>query len=288
MSNKKLFLLFSLLITCTFLDAQNLRCSYLCMFKKKVTDKNYRADPMVLDWDGKCSAFYSESKFRYDSLSVLAFDYAGNIIDKDKYRELTTLSGGPLIWNYVDYSKRSFEYVYGFMLETVLTGGELEMPRWTISDGTEEYLGYVCRRATADYLGRTWTVLFTEEIPVSIGPSFLWGTPGLIVYAIDSEQLFCYKLMGVEQIESSRYSKSREYAVDLRKQKTKFDSISHFYEYPFEEAIKFINRLSSDIDFNYEITGIRTVDHNGRPLKSDPLFDYIPLIPDEYFNKKQK
>ena len=40
-----------------------------------------------------------------------------------------------------------------------------------------------CGKATMNFRGRDWTILFNPEIPVSVGPWKLDGFPGLIVYA---------------------------------------------------------------------------------------------------------
>ena len=55
---------------------------------------------------------------------------------------------------------------------------------WTIcEDSTMQVLGYDCHKATAKFRGRTWTVWYAEDIPLSIGPWKLGGLPGLILKA---------------------------------------------------------------------------------------------------------
>ena len=55
---------------------------------------------------------------------------------------------------------------------------------WTIcEDSTILVLGYDCHKATAKFRGRTWTVWYAEDIPLSIGPWKLGGLPGLILKA---------------------------------------------------------------------------------------------------------
>ena len=64
--------------------------------------------------------------------------------------------------------------VYRKYMSNVFLGenGILSFPEWTISEETNELFGYSVRKATAQYMGRNWTVWFTEEIPVP-GQTFL-------------------------------------------------------------------------------------------------------------------
>ena len=74
------------------------------------------------------------------------------------------------------------------------------LPAWTFGAGEKTIAGYACKEAQAIYLGRKWTVYFAPEIPLNKGPWKLWGLPGLIIYAIDSEQLFQFELQGFETL----------------------------------------------------------------------------------------
>lgn len=72
---------------------------------------------------------------------------------------------------------------------------EMIRPEWVIDDSvTETKSGYKCHKATADYLGRVWTVWFTPEIPTPAGPWKLWGLPGLIVEASEAEGIYSFSL----------------------------------------------------------------------------------------------
>lgn len=55
---------------------------------------------------------------------------------------------------------------------------------WNIvTDSTRQILGYNCCMATTTFRGRQWTVYYTEDIPVPLGPWKLGGLPGLILFA---------------------------------------------------------------------------------------------------------
>ena len=63
-----------------------------------------------------------------------------------------------------------------------LVEDDIPVMDWTIcEDSTMQVLGYECHKATTTFRGRTWTVWYTEEIPLSIGPWKFGGLPGLIL-----------------------------------------------------------------------------------------------------------
>lgn len=53
---------------------------------------------------------------------------------------------------------------------------------WTIyEDSTKNVLGFNCHMAKTHFRGRDWTVWFSEDIPMLLGPWKLGGLPGLIL-----------------------------------------------------------------------------------------------------------
>lgn len=58
---------------------------------------------------------------------------------------------------------------------------------WKILNDRKKIGKFNCRKAKGTFRGRDYTVWFTEEIPVSAGPWKLFGLPGLILEAVDSE-----------------------------------------------------------------------------------------------------
>jgi GLPGLI family protein len=55
---------------------------------------------------------------------------------------------------------------------------------WTLCEDTMTVSGYLCKTATGELHGRTWTVRYAEDIPTSAGPWKLCGLPGLILDAV--------------------------------------------------------------------------------------------------------
>ena len=151
-------------------EAQAIRAAYKFYYKTDVTEKGYYVEPdMMLDYDGRTAAFYSDATYHRDSLKSLAFDNNGNIQDQDAYDQ---------IFNYrqnatqditlIDFGHRSFEIGYHDLTVHIIGKSDnLEMPQWELHDTTTtSALGYEVKMATADFMGRKWIVWYTEEIPI--------------------------------------------------------------------------------------------------------------------------
>lgn len=64
---------------------------------------------------------------------------------------------------------------------------------WNFAEETDTVCGYTCQKAVGEYGGRTWTVWYSTEIPVSFGPWKLCGLPGLVLAAKDAEGIHQFK-----------------------------------------------------------------------------------------------
>lgn len=64
--------------------------------------------------------------------------------------------------------------------------------QWKIHSDHKEILGYDCQKATCNFRGRSYTVWFAKDIPVSEGPWKLKGLPGLILEAVENESKYNY------------------------------------------------------------------------------------------------
>lgn len=74
---------------------------------------------------------------------------------------------------------------------------------WVILDDTLTVLGYLCQKATTVFRGRNYTVCFTMEIPVDDGPWKLYGLPGLILKAEDSDAIFRMEAIGLKKTQKA-------------------------------------------------------------------------------------
>lgn len=86
-----------------------------------------------------------------------------------------------------------------------------EMARWEITEETDTIMGYLCYKANVGYGGREYYAWFTLEIPINDGPWKLWGLPGLILKANDSEHLFEWEAIGVQNVDGDIIMDDEDY-----------------------------------------------------------------------------
>ena len=285
--DKRYTLLFLLVALPLLSPAQNVRCSYQYFYKKDPAKGFYKVPDMRLDHCGGRTAWYSENTFLADSLNMIAFDETGHIADQDAYAERTRIRQKLFECTTVDFQAQSFIQHYQSATLHLNGTGQLILPEWVLSDEEKDVEGYHCHKATAQYLGRDWTVWYTEEIPLNIGPWLLWGAPGLIVEARDADNLFVFKFTGIEALtEGSRFDLLRQYYLEPHNKKRGAD-------YTTDEPQKVestYTKLMSDVRFfdeAHHIQGARATDANGRELDRAAFFKYIPKIPTEFWKNKK-
>lgn len=69
---------------------------------------------------------------------------------------------------------------------------------WQLVDSTKTICEYECKQAIGTVYGRKWTVWYSTDLPLNYGPYILSGLPGLIMAAKDSDGLFDFKVVGIE------------------------------------------------------------------------------------------
>ena len=143
---------------------------------------------------------------------------------------------------------------------------DTEAPAWNMVEGSDSVCGYLCQKANGKFRGRTWTVLYAEDIPTAAGPWKLQGLPGLITYAADDEGIHTFRLIGIYQetapITYSAGSVVSEFVIQERRMRN--------IVVPFEKATRekmqkhkntvFGNRLYLTNPMFY-MTGPKTIFH---------------------------
>jgi hypothetical protein len=74
--------------------------------------------------------------------------------------------------------------------DTLFVKDTAQIISWELLNETKNIMSFKCQKAQGNFRGRTYTVWFTNDIPVSMGPWKLNGLPGLILEATDSLNQF--------------------------------------------------------------------------------------------------
>lgn len=92
-----------------------------------------------------------------------------------------------------DYNRKERTSSIKYSGETFLIAEKLEPIDWQIMQETKKIDSYNVKRAEAVVDGNNVTVWFTDDIPVSAGPSNFFGLPGLILQAQFGKRLITAK-----------------------------------------------------------------------------------------------
>ena len=170
-------------------NQQMLKCVYLEEAINRADKPNdVSQDEFVLFVSGNRSAFYShnarcysEMKDSLERLGISPMEMLGTLQRIPKGKSIEIYKNQPKVGEYICYA----EVAQSFRFED-----RLPQIDWRIQNETKSILGYTCQKAVGKLYNRKWTVWFTMDIPISEGPWLLAGLPGLILEAVDSENIF--------------------------------------------------------------------------------------------------
>ena len=261
----------------------SLQCGYHFTRKDDPDKAPKKYMNMRLDYVDGVSMFYDLFTYERDSLSVLAFDENGKTKNQKEYDKILSLPrprlGDITITN---FKKTEITQIYYQGPITIRATSKMISPDWELSEESRTIEGFTCKKATADYLGRNWTVWYTEDVPLPAGPWMLWGAPGLIVSAHDSEEIFSFRLIWTDQLDND----GRIDFIDSRypKKSIRKKGGSSHYVLSLKDAEQMCTRLRTDAAYFMEITGARTSSELLDRMQNN--MKYIPLIPVAYWKGK--
>ena len=196
------------------LDEATVRCYYRFIQKDKAG--LMLTDTMTLDIGAKISEYYDMVKQKRDSaltnyfktidhntvrsISVLKDQHSFDSESTESGFEIgrtgessrllkSRLTGEITIIDYIDAGQERYRFA-----ETITPQA------WQITTDTATILGYPCQKANAIFRGRNYEAWFSLEIPINDGPWKFFGLPGLIMKVIDSENLFSFQCVGIENL----------------------------------------------------------------------------------------
>lgn len=153
------------------------------------------ANPYLLYFNNQVS-FYIENgdaKRIDSSIDHDMMEITGNIVEEKIMK--STLSKDYVYTN-VDKCKLIFQEEIN--QKVFVVNDSIANIKWKLSTKNKKIGKYTCQKADGLYRGRTYTVWFTTEIPVSHGPWKLRGLPGLIVEATDQTNKFKYEIAKID------------------------------------------------------------------------------------------
>lgn len=169
-----------------------LRDEYECIYEYQVKNANGSLDATstILQIGRNIAMFSDYTAFQADS--AIACKAPESAIQKFKKQEMRNdMFFDQSVSQNVPKDKLT---VYSVITPNYYSYTESDTPiNWNFAEDTDTICGYACQKAMGEYGGRTWTVWYSTEIPVSFGPWKLCGLPGLVLAAKDSEGIHLFK-----------------------------------------------------------------------------------------------
>lgn len=172
-----------------------------------INDPQSYIDLQYLEVGKHLSKYYSYFVFNNDSL---VWNWIKNHPDSEGGKNfLGPLGKMPYYWSEYKYSEYFKDYETNLLTEYARMPHPVKPDRqyseaipiqnWEILKDTLMINGYLCQKATCHFRGRTYTVWFTMDIPISNGPWKLGGLPGLILKVFDDDLLYTFECVKIEK-----------------------------------------------------------------------------------------
>ena len=162
-----------------------LEVHYLCSFENN-------EDTYVLRCGKNVSQYFSKYNFWVDSLSLSGIESLKIVINDNRERLNGAFYGNkplPYCPGHREYLYRNLENGIISIYTDIRSGkyrvnDSIPVFNWVVyEDSIASLLGYTCVLAKTYFRGREWSVWFTYDIPISIGPWKFGGLPGIILKA---------------------------------------------------------------------------------------------------------
>ena len=151
-------------------------------------------ESMVLKVGTTSSSYYSYTRYLTDSLLGEQLKKGGNVRIEKKNEENMGIVTYQIYKNYPAGKVTTLDRL---AMNRFRCEEENEMPAWELLNDTATILSYLCQKAVCRFKGREYEAWFTPEIPRNEGPWKLYGLPGLILKASDSQGHYTFECTGL-------------------------------------------------------------------------------------------
>ena len=151
-------------------------------------------ESMVLKVGTTSSSYYSYTRYLTDSLFGEQLKKGGNVRIEKKNEENMGIVTYQIYKNYPAGKVTTLDRL---AMNRFRCEEENEMPAWELLPDTATILSYSCQKAVCRFKGREYEAWFTPEIPRNEGPWKLYGLPGLILKASDSQGHYTFECTGL-------------------------------------------------------------------------------------------
>ena len=108
---------------------------------------------------------------------------------------------------------------------------------WKIQEDTISIGNFKCKKAIGDFRGRSYIVWFTEEIPLPYGPWKLYGLPGLILQAEDTEKMFTVRFKSIEYPTSQAFEVNKPIEKETKTLKDYVYAMDNYQDFLLEKLV---------------------------------------------------
>lgn len=172
----------------------DIECGYRLTFVKDTIENISAEEIMLLRLNQGNSVFFSENKYRRDSLmnsdqrDAISMDILANGLRR--YPKSA-------VQYYVlkDFTAQRLTFADNFGMDYMQYEETLPEFGWELTDRSKTIGEYTCQKAICTYRGRKYEAWFAPEIPINNGPWKFHGLPGLILEVADTRNHYKFEFM---------------------------------------------------------------------------------------------
>ncbi len=212
----------------------------------------------------------SKSVFIYDKIGQNNNDLSGVKMD-EKGMSLSFKSedkDGSQFYRDFQNKKIIFRRAKGSLFESFTVDDTWISINWNIENKFKKIGEYKCQKAVGYFRGRTYTAWFTEEIPLPYGPWKLFGLPGLILEAEDSEKMFKAEFKSIKYPCDCNYEFKTPTATETKTLKEYVEYRDNLNDYVFKKIKSRMPRKVAN-----RMRQIPKKD-NGRKYRTEKIFEW--------------